>query len=64
MFKYYFEQVNGVAVWPIISLSIFFTFFVLLLIYVLRADKGFISKMAAMPLAEGSDALREEAGHE
>lgn len=62
MFKYYFEQVNGVAIWPIISLSIFFIFFVVLLIWVLRADKGFIRKMADMPLTEGYQEVQEKGG--
>jgi len=52
MFKYYFEQINNVAIWPVISLIIFFTFFVGLLIYVWRADKSFINKMKNLPLEE------------
>ncbi len=50
MFKYYFEQIHNVEVWPIISLSIFFVFFVGLLIYVARMKKEYISEMADLPL--------------
>jgi cytochrome c oxidase cbb3-type subunit IV len=52
MFKYYFEQINNVAIWPLISLIIFFTFFVGLLVYVWRADKSFINKMKNLPLED------------
>ena len=54
MFKHYFEQVHNVEVWPIISLSIFFVFFVGLLVYVLRIKKDHVSHMSAMPLSEDS----------
>lgn len=54
MFKHYFEQVHNVEVWPIISLSIFFVFFVGLLVYVLRIKKDHVSRMSAMPLSEDS----------
>ena len=52
MFKHYFEQVHNVEIWPIISLSIFFVFFVGLLVYVLCIKKDHISHMSAMPLNE------------
>lgn len=46
------NQIDGVAIYPIISFLIFFTFFLLLLVYVIKADKGFIDKMSHMPLAD------------
>lgn len=52
MFKHYFEQIQGVEIWPIISLSIFFIFFTLLLIWVLRANKNWIHKMSQLPISE------------
>ena len=54
MFKYYFEQINNVEIWPIISLSIFFIFFLVLLIWVFKTDKNHIIKMSNMPL-EGNN---------
>jgi cytochrome c oxidase cbb3-type subunit IV len=54
MFKYYFEQIKGIDIYPIISLTIFFTFFIILLIWVIKVDKKYISKMSGLPL-EGSD---------
>ena len=57
MFKYYFEQIHNVEVWPIISLSIFFLFFVGLLIWVLRVDKGYIKTMSQLPMEDGSKTI-------
>ncbi len=50
MFKHYFEGIEYIAVGPIIGLAIFFVFFVVLIYLVVKADSGFISKMANMPL--------------
>ena len=52
MFKHYFEQVHNVAIWPIISLSIFFVFFVGLVIYVWKIKKDHVSIMEVMPLSD------------
>lgn len=50
MFKHYFEQIEQVEIWPIISLSIFFIFFVCLLIYVLTIDKTYIKEVSELPM--------------
>ena len=50
MFKHYFEQVNNVEIWPIISLIIFVTFFIGLLIWVMKVDKKYIEEMSDMPI--------------
>ncbi|MGK7394124.1 MAG: cytochrome C oxidase Cbb3 [Candidatus Cyclobacteriaceae bacterium M3_2C_046] len=55
MFKYYFERIENVEIWPIISLVIFFVFFIMLLYHVFTADKGFINYMKHMPLEKDSD---------
>ena len=52
MFKHYFEQIYGVEVWPIISLTIFFVFFIGLIWWVVRADKGYIQKMKNLPVED------------
>ncbi len=54
MFKYYFEQVHNVEIWPIISLTIFMLFFAGLLIWVFKADKNYINKMKNLPI-DGQD---------
>jgi hypothetical protein len=52
MFKYYFEQIHNVAIWPMISLSIFFIFFVCLILWVVKVDKSYISEMENLPMDE------------
>jgi len=54
MFKHYFEQLDNIAIWPIISLSIFFVFFIGLIIYVVKINKGHINYMEDLPLTDDS----------
>ncbi|MCU0389842.1 MAG: CcoQ/FixQ family Cbb3-type cytochrome c oxidase assembly chaperone [Thermoflexibacter sp.] len=44
------EAIQGINIYPIISLAIFFISFTLMLIWVMKADKKFIKKMSEMPL--------------
>jgi cytochrome c oxidase cbb3-type subunit 4 len=48
--KHSMENIAGVEVFPLISLGIFFTFFLLLGFYVWRTDKRFFSNMSELPL--------------
>lgn len=48
--KGYMESIDGVATYPMISLLIFFVFFVLLFWWVFTATKGYLSEMSEMPL--------------
>lgn len=48
--KHHMETIAGIEIYPIISFLIFFTFFILMLIYVLRADKRRMSEIANIPL--------------
>jgi len=50
MFKNYFEGIQNIEVWPIISLAIFFMFFIGLVIWVLMVDKKYINEMENLPL--------------
>jgi cytochrome c oxidase cbb3-type subunit IV len=50
MFKHYFEQIHNVEIWPIISLSIFFIFFVCLVLWVWQADSRYIDTMKNLPI--------------
>jgi hypothetical protein len=52
MFKHYFEQVNGIGLFPSISLAIFFLFFVSLIIWVVKADKHYIQTMEHLPIQD------------
>ncbi|MFD1095805.1 CcoQ/FixQ family Cbb3-type cytochrome c oxidase assembly chaperone [Salegentibacter chungangensis] len=44
------ESIDGVQVYPIISLLIFFIFFVLLFWWVLTARKTYINEVSNLPL--------------
>lgn len=44
------ETISGVEIYPIISLIIFFTFFMILFWWVLTAKKEYINKVSNLPL--------------
>lgn len=46
----YLESIAGVAIYPMLSLSIFFIFFSLLIVYVMKADKQHIDDLKNIPL--------------
>ena len=53
MFKFikqYAEKIDHAQVYPMISLLIFFLFFVVLLIYVKKMDKASITTLSNIPL--------------
>lgn len=52
MFKFikqYAETIDNAQVYPMISLFIFFLFFVALLWYVIKMDKNNVHELAALP---------------
>jgi cytochrome c oxidase cbb3-type subunit IV len=52
--KYHMETIAGIEIYPLISFVIFFTFFLILLIWVVRADKHEIAEIANLPLDQES----------
>lgn len=52
MFKHYFERVEGIEFFPLLSLVMFVLFFLGLLIWVLKVNKGYINEMAHLPLKD------------
>jgi cytochrome c oxidase cbb3-type subunit IV len=52
MYKDVLSRMEGVDLFPLIALVIFFTFFVLLITWVIRLNRGYIDSMANMPLDE------------
>ncbi len=65
MFKHYFEQLDNFQIYPLISLSIFFAFFIGLIWWVARADKNYISKMKNLPVEHlKNDAIKNESYEE
>ena len=61
MFKFvkqYAESIEGINIYPMISLVIFFLFFVVLLYYVKKMDKERVKEMSRIPL-DDSEQLSE-----
>lgn len=53
MFKFvkgHLESIVGIEIYPILSLTIFFTFFVLLFWWVFTAKKEYINQVSQLPL--------------
>lgn len=48
-FIHYLESIAGIAIYPMISLFIFFVFFTVLIAYTLRADKQHIAELENLP---------------
>jgi hypothetical protein len=45
--SHYLQEIAGIEIYPLISFIIFFTFFILLLIWVFSIDKNYMKKMAS-----------------
>jgi cytochrome c oxidase cbb3-type subunit 4 len=63
MYKDILQSIDNVAIWPVISFVIFFTFFLVLLWWTLSVDKGFIRKMKDLPM-EGNLTQPNSSSHE
>ncbi|MGB3779480.1 MAG: CcoQ/FixQ family Cbb3-type cytochrome c oxidase assembly chaperone [Tunicatimonas sp.] len=48
--KHHMETIAGIEIFPLISFLIFFTFFVLLLVWVLRSSKEYFVEVERLPL--------------
>lgn len=53
--KHHMETIAGIEIFPLISLIIFFLFFVGLFIYIARADKKKINEISRIPLDSNAD---------
>ncbi len=48
--KHHMEGIEGVSIYPMISLLIFFIFFAVLFIWVVKARKEYIETVSRLPL--------------
>ncbi len=66
MYKDVLRSIDGIAIYPIMSLIIFVLFFSLLLIYVIKVDNKFINDMKNMPFKDnkGSNNTSNSTNHE
>lgn len=51
----YLTSITGVGIFPLISLLVFFLFFVLLSVYLVRADKSRMNYLASLPVETEQD---------
>ncbi|TND08281.1 MAG: hypothetical protein FD123_2423 [Bacteroidetes bacterium] len=56
-FVHYLEKIAGVEIYPLLSLAVFFIFFILLLWWAFRADKRYIEYMRRIPLDSSNDLM-------
>lgn len=52
MYKQVLNSITDIDIFPIISLIVFVSFFILMILKVMATRKEFADKMAAMPLEE------------
>jgi len=55
--KGYMDSIDGIEIYPIISLLIFFTFFVGLFYWVFTAKKDYINNVSNLPLDNQNDQI-------
>ncbi len=61
MFSQNLSSIDGVSIFPIISLVLFFVIFSGVLFWVLKKDKSYMEKLANIPLQDNNDIeLNEE----
>ncbi|SFZ92570.1 hypothetical protein SAMN05428642_102802 [Flaviramulus basaltis] len=53
--KNYMDSIAGIEIYPIISLLIFFIFFVVLFLWVFTAKKDYIKTVSNLPLDNQND---------
>lgn len=58
MFKHYFEQIQNIEIWPIISLILFFVFFTFTMIWIFFLDEKYVEKMKRLPLDDEPDTTK------
>lgn len=60
--KHHLDTIHGIAVYPVISFILFFSIFLLALLYVWKARRGHFKDMEALPLSDGT--IKQAPHHE
>lgn len=60
--KHHMDTITGIGLYPAISFVLFFTFFILMLIWIRKVSRTHIDHMAALPISEDLTTL-ETADH-
>jgi fructose-specific phosphotransferase system IIC component len=53
--KHNLSSIDGISIYPILSLLIFVLFFILVITYVVRMKKAEITELSSIPLEENSE---------
>jgi cytochrome c oxidase cbb3-type subunit 4 len=62
MYKELLQSIEGIEIFPLISLFIFLAFSVGVVIWIVKIDKGYVKEMEALPLDsdENTESLTKE----
>ncbi len=55
MFKNYLDGIDGIATYPLLSLVVFFLFFISMSIWLLRSDKKQMRDLANLPFQDDKE---------
>lgn len=55
MFSKYLSSIDGVEIFPIITLLLFFAVFLITVIWTFKKDEGYLIKMSNMPIDPEDD---------
>ena len=58
MYKEVLQHTAGLAIWPVMSFVIFFSFFIGLLWWAFTADRDYVSGMSELPLDDENKSNR------
>ncbi|MEQ8687092.1 MAG: cbb3-type cytochrome c oxidase subunit 3 [Imperialibacter sp.] len=64
MYKEVLRSITGIEIWPLVSLAIFFAFFVGLLLWVWLADKDYIDEMSHLPMDSDQSSTPNPLNHD
>jgi cytochrome c oxidase cbb3-type subunit IV len=62
MYKEVLQSIEGVGIYPIISMIVFVVFFTAVLIRYLKADKKYLNKMSNLPLDDDEKLISNNTG--
>lgn len=62
MYKNILQSIDGVEVYAIIALLIFFLFFIGVTIWLFKVDKNYLKKMSKLPLEQDNNEFSNFAG--
>jgi cbb3-type cytochrome oxidase subunit 3 len=55
MYKHFLKEMSGIEIYPLVSLSIFFLFFIALIVYVFTMKKSNITELKHIPLEDSEN---------